>query len=183
MTLLLPCFYFLFASCLRQPVPHGLECVTAFSPCDLLFVPVVQLLWTFSLEQPAASHDQPKGANVCSARTHCKWSTIHPVKAKNTVVENAGVTDGCYCRSEHCIWASLGVCSLCKYKAVNWIETSLEKQERKNGLSWGNSPFSKQREIVTGHAKAAIFGFQPPKNWPRSLPWNKTGWRAVYEWP
>lgn len=74
-------------------------------------------------------------------------------------------------------------CSLCKYKAVNWIETSLEKQERKNGLSWGNSPCSKQREIVTGHAKAAIFGFQPPKNWPRSLPWNKTGWRAVYEWP
>lgn len=50
-------------------------------------------------------------------------------------------------------------CLLCKYKAVNWIETSPEKQERKNRLSGGNSPFSKHRELLLDMPKLPSLTF------------------------
>lgn len=83
MILLLPSFYFLFTSCLRQLDAHGLECVTPFSPRDLLFVPMDQLPRTFPLEQPAASRlpQEPK-AMFAFARRRCKSSGIHLEKAK-----------------------------------------------------------------------------------------------------
>lgn len=121
---------------------------------------MVQLPRTFSFEQLTASHDQPKWAksHVCSARRHCKWSTIHVEKAKNS---------GRKCR---CDWQMLlqkwtlylgkpWSCLLCKYKAVNWIETSPEKQERKNRLSWGNSPFSKHRGLLLDMPKLPSLTF------------------------
>lgn len=68
--LLLPCFYFLFASCLRQPGAHGLEFVTTFSPHDLLFVPMVQLPRTFPFEQPAASRVQWEPKEMFALQGH-----------------------------------------------------------------------------------------------------------------
>lgn len=64
-------------------------------------------------------------------------------------------------------------CLLCKYKALTSIETSLEKQGRKNRLSWGNSPFSKHRKFVTGHARVATFDSEQPSDRPGSLPWTR----------
>lgn len=63
--LLLPRFYFLFASCLRQPGAHGLEFVTAFSPHDLLFVPIVQLPRTFPFELQAVFSGSQKKCLLC----------------------------------------------------------------------------------------------------------------------
>lgn len=50
-------------------------------------------------------------------------------------------------------------CLLCKYKAVNWIETSPEKQKRKNRLSWGNSPFSKHGGLLLDMPKLPSLTF------------------------
>lgn len=112
--------------------------------------------------------------NVCFVRRHCKGSSLSLEKAKNSDWK-------CRCDWQRTLqkWMLYLGGLLCKHKALDWIEPSLEKQERKYRLRWGNSPFSKHRGIVTGHASSATFDFQPSSIQPRSLPLDKVGGQSV----